>query len=1642
MTTFSLDEVEDIFREDMSSAIEKLRTASSKLASDQEFFTAGKLLPKQEALQALANSLHAISGSSKLLDVKGLADTAEALEELAARGRDAMRTMRVFAERVRALTSLFESVPETMSAILELELKRDKDGSKALAEQLLQRARIDRARDEETEQRLIRTHTVFPTDKRSVAAPVPPAAPGQATASTSSDDLSEVDRAFGEMVASKPPPKVEAAALAEAEESSMADRLQLALREEAAAVALSLPDYLGRILTGQVPEEAVVVVQRLIHSLCASAVACDPAIWEAVVMDVLEKCEAVRPDSVRSELERLVDVVNLVLQSADVSPMRLLSEKEISQRISVYATGNDLTGDAVRRSVDDVLAAVDARTSLNEALSAGTHSDTGSLDLQALFADDLREQQASLGSFLADLAQATGVSREQVCERGRRIFHSLKGAAATVGHEAALTITTELERDSRVFGRGVLEITQTQFDATLKRVRELYRLLGVDAEFAEQRVAHGAASRDPIASLLESTQFSQSELFDAKLLEVFSGEVTEAYGRIERAVYTLSQDAAAASAWETLERIFHQLKGAASTVGLQTVAEVALTLQVRAEQNVTRIADGSEVTSFATEVHKFLELIPGWVKPESAVESGNLESTRDGFQTKQAGRSPGGNANERDPSIGESASRDLFAREFREAGAEFARLREMATANSLAMARAESARLFHRLAGSARAVGLFGFAELSLEFERKSEAAARGPVLLAMLESAEVELRKLLEKGATKRSSGEGSQGSQDRSKVGSGRKRRLVLDAQAEQHAVTVVDDPELWEAFSLECTELLDQMDAESLLLEKEHEPSAIRDHLATIMRLVHTLKGAVNTIGLAPTGAMLHLVEDFVEDLEGKVVDFAETANLVLEVGRVARRNVQEGSSGRIGTPVEAVRRFIEVLQNPAERLEDDSARRGSSRGSSDGAKPDSSDQSDRGGDLRDDSQSDSQNESDSLGSQGGSGQRSSRNSKDGSQKGSKDGSKDGSQKGSQDEARRGAAVIRVPARRLDNLMNFAGELVVGRSKIATRIQKLQNFASDLGRNHQTLATAVESFSEQHEFTLHKSGTHDTSWFAGNLLGRDASSTRAELEAGPANDSGFSPLELDRYEDVNVLARRVREIGSDFEILFRSFGEELRDLAEDADGLNGVISAIQTEVTETRLVPLEVVFARLQLPVRDAARRTEKDVDVRTHGGATLIDKTAADALFVPLLHLVRNAVSHGIEDPEARGRLGKRASGMIEMRARQESGEIVIEVEDDGAGLNLPLLLKKGIEAGLLPEDTAIDSPRVAELVFAPALSTRENVDEVSGRGVGGDIVRRVVERMNGIVSVSTRSGVGTLFTLRLPVSLAITRVLIVRVDQKMFALPMFFASHVYDGAELTHSVTVEGQWVRLEKQLVRYEAVSNLVKLGRPTRGVAPVVVVVKIGAQTFALGVDAIVSQEEAVIKDLGELLSGHPRFSGITVRGTGELLLVMDIPRIASSLHLRSQREERALPGPETTQEILAIEPRKSIPVEAKQRVLYVDDSLSVRKVASMIFGQLGIEIILAKDGIDALEKLRTTEVDMVFTDLEMPRMHGYELVRELRMLPAYKTLPIVVVTSRSGQKHQDEARNAGATGYLTKPFSKQSLQTFVESLLKKKNR
>ena len=522
-------------------------------------------------------------------------------------------------------------------------------------------------------------------------------------------------------------------------------------------------------------------------------------------------------------------------------------------------------------------------------------------------------------------------------------------------------------------------------------------------------------------------------------------------------------------------------------------------------------------------------------------------------------------------------------------------------------------------------------------------------------------------------------------------------------------------------------------------------------------------------------------------------------------------------------------------------------------------------------------------------------------------------------------------------------------------------------------------------------------------------------------------FDALEFDRYTEFHLISRDMTETTVDL----ASANTQLRGVAGNLHAsilrVNRLTSDIQDRLMRLSMSPVSSIENRLHRTVRVTAAKRERLVDFRVEGADVELDKGILEDIVAPLEHLLRNAVDHGIEPAKKRLSADKPERGAITVRAVLEGSQVLLEVRDDGRGLDAEKMRKKAVERGLYSDEDsrALSTRELYSLLFQPGFSTAEQLSDISGRGVGLDIVRSTVLGLNGSISIESEPGLGTTFQIRLPTTLAVTRVLVVEANEQKFAVPAHAVEQV---------LRLKPEQFRKEggKKIVEHDGrrmeVTNLADaLGLPgdpnPDDERTPVLAVDTGEQLYALAVDRILEGQEIVVKTLGGLLRRVPGINGATITGDGAVMLILN----AGELYK---------PAGAT--------PRKSAVVETAHRnplILLADDSLSVRRVLTKVLAGNGFDTIVAKDGAEALEMLETAKYkpDALLLDVEMPRMDGYEVVAATREHDEFEATPIVMLTSRAGEKHRNKAFELGATDYLVKPFQQDKLLETLQRVIAK---
>jgi len=628
-----------------------------------------------------------------------------------------------------------------------------------------------------------------------------------------------------------------------------------------------------------------------------------------------------------------------------------------------------------------------------------------------------------------------------------------------------------------------------------------------------------------------------------------------------------------------------------------------------------------------------------------------------------------------------------------------------------------------------------------------------------------------------------------------------------------------------------------------------------------------------------------------------------------------------------------------------------------------------------------------------------------------------------------SRLGRQTIRVPLERLDNLMDLVGELVVARSALERRLAEVDRLGDVLFTSRERLAQSVTDFERKHLDARRPTRRRDGD------VGDDSG------ERGRSVSELFAELEFDRYDDFTLFARSVAEVASDIaeaqgELL--ALGRSVRDGVGLVHRLTGEVRA---GLGRARLVPIGSLYTRFVRQGQEAARSNGKAVQIETSGETVELDASIIEQVVDPLLHLVQNAVVHGLESPDERRARGKPEAGTVRLSASHRGAFVVIEVADDGRGIDADRLRRRAVAQGFLRDEVAaaMSDRDALELIFRAGFSTAAEVTTMAGRGVGMDVVRTNIGRLNGDVEVATELGAGTRFTLRLPLTVLVTEALMVRVGSETLAVPLNTV-HVIATVDADGRRTgPDGETALVEDRWLPLMHLDRALGLPEVPAGERLPVLALRGGGGVFACAVDQVLHMEEIVVKPLGAFLDGTGPFSGATVSADGRVTLLLDATALGEvALHsVAGARPITPLGGePRTAVAARPASGEGNVATTAKRRVLLVDDSLSVRKVIGHMLTKAGFDVTTANDGADALVRLADAEFDVLVTDLEMPRLNGYELLEDVRRRPSLRDLPVVILTTRAGDKHQSLARRLGVSAYMTKPVAEEAFVRLIDSL------
>ena len=605
----------------------------------------------------------------------------------------------------------------------------------------------------------------------------------------------------------------------------------------------------------------------------------------------------------------------------------------------------------------------------------------------------------------------------------------------------------------------------------------------------------------------------------------------------------------------------------------------------------------------------------------------------------------------------------------------------------------------------------------------------------------------------------------------------------------------------------------------------------------------------------------------------------------------------------------------------------------------------------------------------------------------------------------------AAVRVRAPLLDRLVNQAGEVSITRTRIQSEVGHIKGSLGDLAENIERLRLQMRDIELQAETQM-----------------------SSRLEAAKAASQNFDPLEFDRFTRFQELTRMMAESVNDVATVQRTLQGALNSAEDELAAQGRLTRDLQDDLLRTRMVEFDALSDRLYRVVRQAAKETGKQVRLDIEGGMIEVDRGVLDRMVAGFEHLLRNSVAHGIEAPEARIAAGKSAVGTVQVSVSQEGNEVGVEVRDDGAGLDLDRIRAKAIGMGLLGADQPISDADLANVIFTPGFSTADSVTELAGRGVGMDVVRSEINAIGGRIETQSVAGQGTTFKLVLPLTTAVTQVVMLRCDSAVVAVPSVLVETVLraTGEEVERAYRQDAYqhgsrslpffWLGALLQ-ISPRSVDALER----TRSV----VIVRSAQQRIAIHVDEVLGNQEAVVKNLGPQLSRLPGLAGMTLLASGAVALIYNPVALAALYGDAARQATQA-----ARQEPLvkpSIETLERTTATLAPLVLVVDDSLTVRRVTQRLLVREGYRVSLAKDGLEAIERLAEERPAVVLSDIEMPRMDGFDFVRNIRADARFRELPVIMITSRIAQKHRDYATELGVEHYLGKPYSEEVLLALV---------
>ena len=597
-----------------------------------------------------------------------------------------------------------------------------------------------------------------------------------------------------------------------------------------------------------------------------------------------------------------------------------------------------------------------------------------------------------------------------------------------------------------------------------------------------------------------------------------------------------------------------------------------------------------------------------------------------------------------------------------------------------------------------------------------------------------------------------------------------------------------------------------------------------------------------------------------------------------------------------------------------------------------------------------------------------------------------------------------VIKVRSDLLDNLVSSAGEVSIYRARMEQQVAGLGSHLGELGQTISRLKGQLRSLEAETDAQIHFSH-------------------RAE-----AGRSEFDPLEMDRYTMIQELSRSLSESVNDLSSLQGMLGEQVKDSETLLLQQSRVNTDLQDGLIKSRMVKFSGLLSRLRRLVRQSSQELGKKAELIITGEENEVDNKVLDRMVAPLEHIIRNALSHGIETPVERVKKGKSEAGKISIDITRDGSEVVIRVSDDGAGVDIEKVRSRAVQLGLLDKSHNVSESDLVQYILEPGFSTADHVTQLSGRGVGMDVVDIEVKQLGGTLQIETTPQ-GTTFIARLPFTLSINQAILVRTGDEIYAIPLINIEGItrLDTQSMLEYYRQEAPELEYAGQRFALHSLAKLVETGAQFRAGGEVdkqpIILSRAGDVRVALHVDEIIGNREIVVKTLGKQLSQVRGLAGASILADGSVVLILDVNGLirqstANAVKIVYQAGEDSL-------------------AKTRSTVMVVDDSITMRRVASKLLERHNYEVITAKDGVDALAQLQDVRPDVMLLDIEMPRMDGFELATHMQNEETYSAIPIIMITSRTGEKHRDRALEIGVANYMGKPYQEDELIENIQSAL-----